>query len=126
MKPRPQSKRYRRDDLNTGRRNAREQAEQYFTQGKQQQSNNKYLQALDCYLKATICDSNYFQAYCNMGSCFRLLGKYKQAKSSYKRSIGICKEDAISNYNLANLERIIGNFTESIKYYRIVIDQHEK
>jgi tetratricopeptide (TPR) repeat protein len=55
-------------------------------------------------------DPNLFQAFCNMGSCYRALGHYGEAKNQYKRAIQIKNDDAISHYNLANIERIIGNY----------------
>ena len=48
-------------------------------------------------------DPNYFQAYCNMGSCYRAQGKYLQSRSMYLKSISIKSDDAISQYNLANV-----------------------
>lgn len=39
----------------------------------------------------------------------------------YVKSIAIKSDDAISHYNLANVERIIGNYESSIKHYDFVI-----
>jgi tetratricopeptide (TPR) repeat protein len=39
----------------------------------------------------------------------------------YMKSIAIKNDDAISHYNLANVERIIGNYDSSIKHYEYVI-----
>ncbi len=60
-----------------------------------------------------------------MGTCYRSLGKYVEAKNSYLRTININQNDPISHYNLANLQRVIGNFEESTKHYRFVIKMVE-
>lgn len=121
MKSRPQSRRIRSDNINSARRNAREQAESYFLKGKESQSNAREQEALEFYIKATICDPSFYQVYCNMGSCFKVLGKYQESKNSYNRALAICQNDLITNYNLANLLRLIGDIDESIKHYKIVI-----
>jgi tetratricopeptide (TPR) repeat protein len=46
---------------------------------------------------------NYFQAYCNMGSCYRAQAKYLEARNMYLKSISIKSDDAITEYNLANV-----------------------
>ena len=117
MKVRPQSRRIRDDNLKSGRKSTHEQGVLNFKRGKELQKEDRFLEALDAYIKATICDNNYFQAHCNMGTCFRSLGKYLEARNSYHRALGINPEDAITLYNLANLERLIGNYDKSILYY---------
>ena len=74
IRERPQSKRLR--SIKSARQSVGEQAEIYFKRGKEYQASEKYRDGLDCYIKATICDEEYFQAYCNMGSCYRALCKY--------------------------------------------------
>ena len=39
----------------------------------------------------------------------------------YKKSIAIKNDDAISHYNLANAQRLIGDYEESIFHYNFVI-----
>ena len=115
----------RKESGHSTRRTSHEQAETYFKKGKELQEKGKCLEAMEAYLKATICDTGYFQAHCNMGACFKSLGKYPEARSSYQRAIDLCPDDTISHYNLANLERLIGDYDQSNSHYKIVIRQHE-
>lgn len=70
-------------------------------------------------------DPKYFQAYCNMGSCYRAQAKYLQARSMYLKAISIKNDDVISHYNLANVLRVIGNYEQSIRHYQFVINLAE-
>ncbi len=71
-------------------------------------------------------DPRYFQAYCNMGTCYRSQAKYLESRSMYLKAIAIKPDDPISHYNLANILRIIGNYEESIRHYEFVIGLQEK
>ena len=58
MLSRPQSRRIRSDQLHsarTSRRNPQDQAKSYFQKAKELQQQNKIIEALDNYVKATIC-----------------------------------------------------------------------
>jgi tetratricopeptide (TPR) repeat protein len=55
-------------------------------------------------------DPNLFQAFCNIGSCYRSLKQYSESKKFYLKSISINRGDAISHYNLANVLRLMGDF----------------
>ena len=104
FKSRPQSKSRRQP---SGRPISRyvntEQAKATFEQGKEAQASDSYQRAIDFYSRAIVYDSNYYQAYCNMGSCFRALRQYNLSRLNYQKSIAIKKDDAISHYNLANV-----------------------
>lgn len=63
----------------------------------------------------------YYQAYCNMGSCYRAQGKYLEARNMYLNAINLKSDDAISHYNLANTLRLIGNYEDSMRHYQFVI-----
>ena len=99
-----------------------EQAQETFLKGKHEQSSNNLQKALELYIRSTIYDPSYYQAFCNMGSVYRSLGRYSESRSSYLKAIQIKPEDAISHYNLANVLRILGNIEESIKHYEYVIN----
>ena len=71
-------------------------------------------------------DPRYFQAYCNMGSCYRAQGKYLLARSMYLKAISIKPDDAISHYNLANVMRLIGDYEQSIAHYEVVLSLADK
>ena len=62
------------------------------------------------YIKATLYDPNFYQAYCNMGACYRSLNRFMESRKYYKKSISIKPDDAISRYNLGNVERLVGNY----------------
>ena len=67
-------------------------------------------------------DNNHFKSYCNLGSCFRLQNKYMESKKYYGKALAIKSDDAISHYNLANIDRVTGNYEASIDHYLFVID----
>jgi tetratricopeptide (TPR) repeat protein len=60
-----------------------------------------------------------------MGYCYRVLGKYNEAKRCYLNSLSINREDTISHYNLANLYRIMGENELAIQEYSYIIDLAE-
>lgn len=71
-------------------------------------------------------DPNYYQAYCNIGACYRSLKLYTDSRKFYKKAIAIKPDDAISRYNLGNVERLLGNYEESVKHYKYVINLKEE
>lgn len=54
------------------------------------------------------------------------MNKFMEARAQYKRSISIKPDDAISHYNLANIERLISNYDEAILHYQYVLGLGEK
>lgn len=67
-----------------------------------------YGQAIELYMLATMFKPTYFQAFCNMGYCYRAIGNLNAAKLSYLDSLSINDQDHITRYNLANLYRVSG------------------
>ena len=101
IKARPQSK-----QLKSGRPMSRhvnaDQAKTCFEQGKQEQGQSKFQKAIELYIKATMYDPNFFQAYCNIGTCYRSLRRFKESRKYYLKAIAIKEDDTISRYNLGN------------------------
>jgi tetratricopeptide (TPR) repeat protein len=95
--------------------------EDYFKKGKAEQLAGAYPRAIELYTLAGTCKANYFQAYCNMGYCYRALGKFGEAKRSYQSALASNPDDPISHYNLANLYRVIGENELAIEEYSQVI-----
>ena len=77
-------------------------------------------------MRSTVFDPNYFQAFCNMGSCYKALGKYTQARKSYKNALLANPNDHITHYNLANLSRITGENEIALEHYQAVIKMHQE
>ena len=120
IKQRPQSKQIRSGRPVSKHVNS-DLARQCFDQGKQEQGQSRLPKAIELYLKATMYDPNFFQAYCNIGTCYRSLRRFKDSRKYYKKAIAINPDDAISRYNLGNAERLLGNYEESIIHYKFVI-----
>lgn len=76
MRPRPQSKHLVKEARPTSRYANTEQARQFFQKAKVEQQTNCYDKAIDIYLRATMYDPDFYQAYCNIGACYRSLGRY--------------------------------------------------
>ena len=75
IKARPQSKKIA-SNRPISRHVNTEQAQTAFKQGKDDMSNKKFQKAIECYIKATMYDPNFYQAYCNMGTCYRSLNRF--------------------------------------------------
>jgi tetratricopeptide (TPR) repeat protein len=95
--------------------------EDYFKKGKVEQLAGNHKRAIELYTLATACKANYFQAYCNMGYCYRALGKFGEAKRSYQSALFSNPQDPISHFNLANLYRVMGENELAIEEYSQVI-----
>lgn len=95
--------------------------EEYFKKGKTEQLGGNYERAIEHYMLAVTCKPNYFQAFCNMGYCYRALSKFGEAKRSYQSALYSNPNDHISHYNLANLYRVIGENEQAIEEYTRVI-----
>lgn len=120
---RPQSRRIKLASANTHNRAATAQkAEDYFKRAKEQQAASSLDKAIESYMRAVAFNPNYFQAYCNMGYCYRALGRYPEAKRCYLTALAINSSDAISHYNLANLYRINGQNELAISEYSFIIE----
>lgn len=120
---RPQSRRIKLASASSHNRAATTQkAEDYFRRGKEQQATSSFDKAIEDYMRAVAFNPNYFQAYCNMGYCYRATGKYAEAKRCYLTALAINSGDAISHYNLANLYRINGQNELAISEYGFIIE----
>lgn len=123
---RPQSRRIKLASASNNRQGSQQKAEDYFKRGKEEQASSCFDKAIESYMRAVAFNPNYFQAYCNMGYCYRALGKYVEAKRCYLTSLAINRNDAISHYNLANLYRINGQNELAINEYNFIIDSSEQ
>lgn len=120
---RPQSRRIKLASASKNNRaDAALKAEDYFRRGKEQQVASSFDQAIESYMRAVAFNPNYFQAFCNMGYCYRATARYPEAKRCYLTALAINSGDAISHYNLANLYRINGQNELAISEYGLVID----
>ena len=126
LKDRPQSRKMRLESGRSSTRENRTHAEEYFKKAKAHQLNKNQEKAIESYMRAIVFDQKYFQAYCNMGSCYKATGKYSQARSCYRNALLANPHDAITHYNLANLHRVTGENELALDHYQAVLDMSQK
>jgi tetratricopeptide (TPR) repeat protein len=87
FQPRPESKSIKTTIRPSSHYSNPDLASECFKKGKELQTNGTYERATEQYFRALMYDPKYFQAYCNIGSCYRSQGKYLEARSMYLKSI---------------------------------------
>lgn len=124
IRPRPESK--QRPVIRPVSRHVNsEQAKMAFEEGKRQQQGSPQ-KAIELYIKATMYDPSYYQAYCNIGCSYRTLHRFNESRKFYQKAIDIKPDDPISRYNLGNAERLVGNIEEAILHYTFVVALKEQ
>jgi tetratricopeptide (TPR) repeat protein len=70
--------------------------------------------------KAVELDSNFWQAWINLGNVFFHRKDYKNAEASYLRALDIIPDSPDVFYNLANYYMVTGDTTKAVIYYQRV------
>lgn len=78
--------------------------------------------AIKYYYKAIELDSNYVDAYDNLGVIYRRLGKYNLAKECYKKSISIYPDGITAHQNLAIIHTLQNNKDSIVYEYEKIIE----
>ena len=77
----------------------------------------KWQNAISVFKKAINCDSNFVEAYNNLGVAYIHLGEHENAIKNYHKAIEIKKDYANAYNNLATHYDDIGNYNEAVKFY---------
>lgn len=80
----------------------------------------EYNRAATLYSKALMGEKNKFEQanyHFNMGECYRLMGKYRQAATSYGKADRLKYRDNIIYLRLGDCLRATGNFEKALEYY---------
>ena len=77
----------------------------------------KWQNAISVFKKAINCDSNFVEAYNNLGVAYIHLGEHENAIENYHKAIEIKKDYANAYNNLATHYDDIGNYNEAVKFY---------
>ena len=73
------------------------------------------------FLEATKLNSNYSEAFYNLGSVQKKIGRFQDAIASYKRAIQITPNYLDAHNNLGNIYKDLGLFNEAIESYEWAI-----
>ncbi len=77
--------------------------------------------AIECYQNAIKINSNYAEAYYNMGIAYRNLDSIKLAIDSYSKALEINPKYSNANYNLGNAHKLNGDVKAAIQHYKNAI-----
>ena len=77
--------------------------------------------AIKMFSEATKLNSNYSEAFYNLGSVQKKIGRFQDAIASYKRAIQITPNYLDAHNNLGNIYKDLGLFNEAIESYEWAI-----
>jgi tetratricopeptide (TPR) repeat protein len=98
----------------------REQANRYFKEGEQLQQMKKYKEASRKYNKAVEIDSDYAEAWSNLGYSYRKQGKFDWAVHAYKKAIKLKPDLAEAHEYLGEAYAEMGKFGKAEKELQIL------
>ena len=81
--------------------------------GNAQFKNQNYTTAADYYTKGLELNPNEPVLYANRGTCLKLLGKYKESLSDYKKAVQLGPRNTKNMKKLSSVYVILGNFGEA-------------
>ena len=81
--------------------------------GNAQFKNQNYTAAADYYTKGLELNPNEPVLYANRGTCLKLLGKYKESLSDYKKAVQLGPRNTKNIKKLSSVYVILGNFGEA-------------
>ena len=80
-----------------------------------------FLQAVDCFKKATEADPTNYNYFSNLGTALNDLGTPEQSIEFFEKAISLNPESADTYYNLGNVFQKLGQHDKSIEYYKKAI-----
>ena len=98
----------------------REKANKYFKEGEQLQEMKKYKEASRKYKKAVEMDSDYAEAWNNLGYSYRKQGKFDWAVHAYKKAIKLKPDLAEAHEYLGEAYAEMGKFDKAEKELQIL------
>jgi len=82
--------------------------------------------AIKMFLEATKLNSNYSEAFYNLGSVQKKIGRFQEAIASYKRAIQITPNYLDAHNNLGNIYKDLGLLNDAIESYEWAISYGPK
>jgi tetratricopeptide (TPR) repeat protein len=98
----------------------REKANVYFKEGEQLQDMKKYKEASRKYKKAVDIDSDYAEAWSNLGYSYRKQGKFDWAVDAYQKAIKLKPDLAEAHEYLGEAYAEMGKFDKAEKELQIL------
>jgi tetratricopeptide (TPR) repeat protein len=98
----------------------REKANTYFKEGEQLQDMKKYKEASRKYRKAVDIDSDYAEAWSNLGYSYRKQGKFDWAVDAYQKAIKLKPDLAEAHEYLGEAYAEMGKFDKAEKELQIL------
>jgi len=87
---------------------------------------SKFEDAIKMFAEATKINSNYAEAFYNLGSVQKKLGRFQEAIESYKRAIQITPNYLDAHNNLGNIYKDLGLLNDAIESYEWAISYGPK
>ena len=87
---------------------------------------SKFENAIKMFAEATKINSNYAEAFYNLGSIQKKLGRFQEAIESYKRAIQITPNYLDAHNNLGNIYKDLGLLNDAIESYEWAISYGPK
>ena len=81
--------------------------------GNNQFKNQNYSAAADYYTRGIELNSTEPVLYANRGTCMKLLGRYKESVSDYKKAVQLNPKNTKNMKKLSSIYIILGNFGEA-------------
>lgn len=78
---------------------------------------NKWEEAIFAFKKAIDCDSNFVEAFNNLGVAYSHLGKDSKALENYTKAIELKKDYANAHNNLASHHDDLGQYSNAVMHY---------
>lgn len=82
----------------------------------------RFEEALHCYLDGLSVNEESVDLLYNIGICFKELGRFGEAVDSYRRAIALAPDDIECRYNLAGCYRACGRESEALRTYLEILD----
>jgi Flp pilus assembly protein TadD len=96
-------------------------AQKLYEEGLRKMWAENWLEALDCFKKATHLNPQYTKAWSNLGVCYGKLGRYQEAIDACKRAIKINPDDAAAHNNLGAMYGNLGRSQEAAEAFKQAI-----
>jgi tetratricopeptide (TPR) repeat protein len=102
---------------------AGQSAVEWFEQGCKLDSNRAtFAEAIDAYQRAILCDPDYADAHCNLGSVYFNQDRMASSRACFERALICDPQHVEANLNLATLLEEEGRNHVALRHYKIALD----